>query len=174
MIQAYIGDGKGKSTAGLGLAVRAHGAGLRVCLVLFDKGSETYRHHEENVLATLGIPCHVTGVERMTPDRRFRFGVTEPDRVEARRGLELARSALGGGTYDLVVLDEFLSAVSYGLLAPEDLRSLLEGVPAEVELVLTGRCGDESWLDRVDLITRMTNVRHYFAKGLAARPGIEY
>ena len=174
MIHAYIGDGKGKSTAAIGLLIRACGAGLRVGAVLFDKGSETYRHHEEKAMQALGIPYLVTGMERMQPDGRFRFGVIDADSREAARGLALAENMIGSGAFDLVVLDEALSAVGSGLMNADALLSILAGRTEAMEVVLTGRCEDERLLSAADLVSRVQNVRHYFQKGVRARPGIEY
>ncbi len=174
MRHAYIGDGKGKSTAALGLLIRAVGAGLRAAAIYFDKGCSTYRHHEVTVLERLGVPVHIKGCERMNPDGTFRFGVTPDDRREAQEALDLARRLGRAGEVDLLVLDEILTCVSGGLVPPEDLQRLLRDVPAGVELVCTGRCRDEGWLDGFDLVSRVTKVRHYFDRGVKARPGIEY
>ncbi len=177
MIQAYIGDGKGKSTAALGLLIRALGAGMRVGLIYFDKGNKTYSHHELNVLERLGVRHWVTGLERMQPDGRFRFGATEEDRIEAERGLEIARAAIASGEYDLLVLDEIVTAASFGLIAPDALATLIsrgKTAGSALELVLTGRCANEEMLAGVDLISRVTKVKHYFDAGTKARPGIEY
>ncbi|HOY68325.1 MAG TPA: cob(I)yrinic acid a,c-diamide adenosyltransferase [Candidatus Ozemobacteraceae bacterium] len=174
MIHAYIGDGKGKSTAALGLLIRAFGAGMRVGMVYFDKGNKTYSHHELAVLDRIGVSYWVTGLERMQPDGRFRFGTTEEDRVEAARGLGIAREAIVSGEYDLLVLDEIVTAASFGLLPPSALDELCHLCKPELELVLTGRCSDEAMLGNADLISRITKVRHYFDAGAKARPGIEY
>ncbi|MBP7634102.1 cob(I)yrinic acid a,c-diamide adenosyltransferase [Candidatus Ozemobacteraceae bacterium] len=177
MIQAYIGDGKGKSTAALGLLIRALGAGMRVGIIYFDKGNKTYSHHELNVLEQLGVRHWVTGLERMQSDGRFRFGTTEEDRIEAARGLEIARTEIASGAYDLLVLDEIVTAASFGLIAPDALGSLISQGKSGgdgLELVFTGRCANEEMLAGVDLISRVTKVKHYFDTGTKARPGIEY
>lgn len=177
MIQAYIGDGKGKSTAALGLLIRALGAGMRVGIIYFDKGNKTYSHHEVNVLERLGVRHWVTGLERMQPDGRFRFGTTEEDKIEAGRGFELARAAIASRDYDLLVLDEIVTAASFGLIVPDALGSLIslgKTVGDGLELVLTGRCANEEMLAGVDLISRVTKVKHYFDTGMKARAGIEY
>lgn len=177
MIHAYIGDGKGKSTAALGLLIRALGAGMRVGIIYFDKGNKTYSHHELNVLERLGVRHWVTGLERMQPDGRFRFGTTEEDKIEASRGLELVRAAIASRDYDLLVLDEIVTAASFGLIASDALGSLISQCKAGgdgLELVLTGRCANEEMLTGVDLISRVTKVKHYFDTGTKARAGIEY
>lgn len=174
MIHAYTGDGKGKTTAAIGLLIRAFGAGRKVGIIFFDKGSETYRHNELVVLDRLNIDYHLTGLERMHPDGTFRFGNNNEDLAEARRGLELARDYLQSGVYDLLVLDEALTSYSVNLLKKEDLIDLMRVTPEHTELVLTGRCRDKELLDHADLVTSMTKHKHYFDKGVKARAGIEY
>lgn len=174
MIQAYTGDGKGKTTAAIGLLIRAFGAGREVGIVFFDKGSETYRHNELVVLDRLGIEYHLTGLERMKPDGTFRFGNSEEDCLEASRGLELAREYLKSQKYELLVLDEALTSMSVNLIKKEDLLELMRMTPENVELVLTGRCRDQEILQHADLVTSMTKHKHYFDRGVKARPGIEY
>lgn len=174
MIHAYCGDGKGKSTAAIGLLVRAVGQGMKGHLIMFDKGSETYRHHEIEPLRQLGVQVEVTGCERMTQDRGFRLKNTDDDLAEARRGYHLAEQAFGSATVEILVLDEILSAVTYGLLPEADLLSLLGKAPVGMEIVLTGRCENERILSQADLVTSMNKVRHYFDRGIPSRPGIEY
>ena len=174
MIHAYTGEGKGKTTCAIGLLVRAFGAGKKVIVIFFDKGSETYRHNELVSLDRLGIEYHVTGLERMEPNGKFRFGVTEGDKREALRGIAIAENAVKIDKFDMVVMDEALSSVTYGLLDKSILEKLIDDTPDSVELVLTGRCSDKELLDKCDLVTSMTKEKHYFDKGVQARPGIEY
>ena len=174
MIHAYTGEGKGKTTCAIGLLVRAFGAGKKVIVIFFDKGSETYRHNELVSLDRLGIEYHVTGLERMEPNGKFRFGVTEGDKREALRGIAIAENAVKIDKFDMVVMDEALSSVTYGLLDKSILEKLIEDTPDNIELVLTGRCNDKELLDKCDLVTSMTKEKHYFDKGVKARPGIEY
>ena len=126
------------------------------------------------MLEKLGVKHWVTGLERMQPDGLFRFGTTDEDRSEAARGLELARSAIASGEFDLLVLDEIVTAASYGLMPPSELLSICRSAGSGLELVLTGRCSDETMLGEADLISRITKVKHYFDTGMKARPGIEY
>lgn len=174
MIHAYIGDGKGKTTAAIGLMIRAFGSGRRVGVIFFDKGSETYRHNELVVLDRLGIEYHITGNERMKSDGSFRFEVLDQDIVEAERGIKLAEELVSSGRFDLLVLDEALSTMTYGMLSRQTLMKLIAQTPEELELVLTGRCDDEQVLEQADLVTSMVKQKHYFDKGVPARPGIEY
>jgi len=174
----YTGDGKGKTTAAIGLAVRALGRGLRVDFIQFDKGFQDEEHYyERKVLRSLpGLSLEATGVERMRPGRKFRFGVTEADRAEARRGLDLARDRLLEGGADLLILDEILSAVAYGLLPEAEVWALAEQFWARRprELVMTGRKPSARLLEAADLVTEMVCRKHYFNAGVPARPGFDF
>ncbi len=174
MIHAYTGDGKGKTTAAVGLLIRAFGSGRRVGVIFFDKGSETYRHSELVVLDRLGIEYHITGLERMKPDGSFRFGTLDEDKAEAVRGIDLATEIIAAGRLDLLVLDEALTSMTYGLLDKKVIEELIERCPPELELVLTGRCTDKELLEKADLVTKMVKHKHYFDRGVKARSGIEY
>lgn len=174
MIQAYTGDGKGKTTAAAGLLIRAYGAGKKVMLVAFDKGNKTYKHNEVIVFEKLGIPCCITGLERMLPNGGFRFNNSDEDKKEALRGFRMAESAIKSQNFDLIVLDEILTAVEYKLLDESCLCSLIKETPKSLELVLTGRTTNQHILQACDLVTSMTKIKHYFDQGVDARPGIEY
>ncbi|OGK04774.1 MAG: hypothetical protein A2W80_11875 [Candidatus Riflebacteria bacterium GWC2_50_8] len=174
MIHAYTGDGKGKTTAAVGLLIRAFGAGRKVGVIFFDKGSETYRHNELVVLDRLNIEYHVTGLERMKPDGSFRFGALEEDKREAMRGMELASEIISACRLDLLVLDEVLTTMTYGLVEKNAVEELINKCPEELELVLTGRCTDKELLEKADLVTKMVKHKHYFDRGVKARPGIEF
>ena len=178
-IHVYYGYGKGKTTCCVGLAVRALGAGRRVALVQFDKGYDGENEHysERIVLRGLdGIELHPTGCERMMPDGSFRFGVEQQDMAEACRGLETARRLIREGEQDLLILDEILAAVSYKLLQREDVMSLLDLYDSDrrCELVLSGHAVWSELKERVDLVTQMRKVKHYYEAGTPARLGIEF
>jgi cob(I)alamin adenosyltransferase len=178
-VQVYTGEGKGKTTCALGLSLRALGSGWRVALVQFDKGYDGTNEHyaERKILRGLpGIDLHPTGCERMNANGTFRFGAHEKDKVEARRGLGIARGLLEGGEHRLVVLDEILSAVMVGLFGKEEVTALLDlhARRPVAELVLTGWNAWPELVDRADLVTEMRKVKHYYDAGLGARPGIEF
>jgi cob(I)alamin adenosyltransferase len=178
-IQIYTGDGKGKTTAAIGLSVRAAGAGHKVAFIQFDKGSEGEDFYSErNVLRKVeGIDVLPTGKIRMMPTGQFRFANSPPDFEEAQRGLELARRSLLQKKYDLVVCDEILSCILTKLLTEDDVQGLIdafESAGRHGELLLTGRSLPDSIRARADLITEMKMVKHYFNKGLPARKGIEF
>ena len=166
-VQVYTGDGKGKTTAALGLALRAAGAGLRVYFGQFIKN---------------GAYSELTGLARFADCitvRQFGRGcflLTEPapeDRAAARRALDAIGLALVSGDYDLVIADEANVAVALGLIEPDDLVALIDLRPEQVELVLTGRGAPAAVLARADLVTEMRAVRHYYDQGVGARVGIE-
>jgi len=178
-VQIYTGDGKGKTTAALGLLLRFLGAGGKAVLVQFDKGAGPDDFYSERRLFPLltGLTHHPTGLVRFVPSRgTFRFKNISGDFEEARRGLDLARQAMTSGA-GLVVLDELLSLLLTGLLQEADVDSLLdtyEDLNRPCELVLTGHRVYPALVQRADLITCMEKQKHYFDQGEAARKGIEY
>lgn len=168
-IQVYTGNGKGKTTAALGLAFRALGRGLRVFMVQFMKGGGPYGEHAAAERFSSDFTIVQTGrpgwVNRENPD---------PEDIRlARAALETARTALTGGEYDLIILDEANGAVSFGLLNVEDVLELMAQKPRCVELVLTGRNADERIIAAADLVTEMREIKHYYRAGIPARVGIE-
>lgn len=171
MLHIYCGEGKGKTTAAMGLALRAAGRGKRVVIAQFLKGSNS---GERLALA------QVRGVELLpVPERvRFSFRMDEEERQEAAErfaGLcEQCRERLAAGAADLVVLDEACAALSTGLLDLKTLLSVLESAPEGAEIVLTGRNPAPELLERADYLTEMRCLRHPFQKGVRAREGIEY
>ena len=168
-VQVYTGNGKGKTTAALGLALRAVGHGGQVCLVQFMKGGGPYGEH----LAAERLAPHLT-VFRTGRAGWVRKGNPDPaDIAEAREALELSRIALTSGRYDLVVLDEINGAVDFGLFPVEEVLALLSLRPHNVELILTGRNAHPQLLAAADLVTEMQEVKHYFRQGVAVREGIE-
>ena len=179
MIQFYVGDGKGKTTAAIGLAVRALGAGLRVAFVQFDKGEapDGPGYSERRVLAQLdGLTLLATGRDRRNPDGSFQTENTDEDYREARHGLEVVARLLDNGRHDLLVCDELLTCVTTGLVERGDVEAVLDRHAGReaVELVMTGRCADQALLGRADLVTEMRNVKHYYDAGVEARRGYDY
>lgn len=169
LIQVYTGNGKGKTTAALGLALRAIGQGLRVCMVQFIKGGGAYgEHHAAAKLAPM-LTIYQTGRDGWI----FRDNLDPEDIRIAGETLALARRVLTGGEYDLVILDEINGAAWFGLISPDDILALCADKPATVELILTGRNADERVIAAADLVTEMCEVKHYFQQGIQARIGIE-
>ena len=166
-IQIYTGDGKGKTTAALGLGLRAAGAGLRVSLIQFLKDGD---YSEIKALRQLVPPIRV----RQFGSGRFVQGrPTDEDRALADQGVEAAREDLTSGRYDVVILDEINVAGALGLVATEKLLELLRRRLPQVEVILTGRRAAAAWCEAADLVTEMKAVKHYFQNGVKARIGIE-
>lgn len=171
MIHVYTGKGKGKTTAGLGLAIRALGHDLKVALVYFDKGGEDYG--ERNVLKKLPLDFFSTGANRRNPDGTFRFSITSEDIAEANRGLALAKDLLQQ-KYNLLILDEINSTVALNMLDVQDVCDLIKETPTSTELVLTGRNVHPDIIALADLVTEMNPIKHYMEKGVPARRGIDF
>lgn len=172
-IQVYTGNGKGKTTAALGLAIRAAGHGKKVAIVYFDKGGLLYG--ERNMLPKLAprIKFWVTGLVRFVPGKPFRFGVTPDDKKEVVRGLKIVRG-LFKKKYDLIIMDEINSCLGLKMVPIAPVLKLLQSKPKHLELVLTGRNCPKKIIDRADLATEMKLMKHYFYKGVPARQGIEF
>lgn len=166
MIQVYTGNGKGKTTAALGLALRSCGAGGRVYICQFLKGSYC---------------CELTALKKFKNIKVERFGSScflrrapqKKDIASARRGLRAARKALGAKRYSLVVLDEINIALKLGLLELREVLSLIKGAPLETEVVLTGRFAHPEVIKAADLVSEIREKKHYYKKGVPARKGIE-
>jgi cob(I)alamin adenosyltransferase len=178
-LHVYYGYGKGKTTCCVGLALRAAGSGHRVAIIQFDKGydGEIEHYAERTILRTIeSVSLHPTGAERMLDDGTFRFGVEAQDIDEARRGVEIARELLESGDQHVLILDEVLAAVAYNLLPESEVMSLIDIYEANkrCELVMSGHKVWDSLIEHADLVTEMRKVKHYYAKGVPARPGIEF
>jgi cob(I)alamin adenosyltransferase len=168
MVQVYTGNGKGKTTAALGLAFRAVGRGLVVHMVQFVKGERCGEH-----LAAERFAPFFTVVQ-MGHDGWLGREEPGPEAVRmARKAFEMAREAVTGGRYDLVILDEINTAVSHGLISVEELLRLIREKGEHVELVLTGRNAAPEVVEAADLVTEMREIKHYFKAGVTARIGIE-
>jgi cob(I)alamin adenosyltransferase len=166
-VQLYTGDGKGKTTAALGLALRASGRGLHTYIGQFMKGQrygeiEALRDHPTITLEQYGNPRCIRREE-----------VTADHVAQAQEGLKRAREAMLSGDYDLIVLDEVNVSIWFGVLETEDVLALLDEKPERVEVVLTGRRAPQALIDRADLVTEMREVKHYYQQGVTARIGIE-
>lgn len=169
LVEVFTGDGKGKTSAALGVILRALGHGFRVCIILFMKGN--YPYGEQETLARLpNVTLAVFGRECFVDPNN----VEEEDRREARRALDAAREAMLSGRYDLVVLDEVNVASAWGLVGLDEVIKLIEDKPENVELILTGRCADKRLIEVADLVTEMVAIKHPFDRGIEARPGLDY
>jgi len=161
------GDGKGKTTAALGMAMRAVGHGLRVAFVQFIKAWSVGEHEAAARLAPQ--------LEIFRMGKGFVGGEATPEhRAAARDAREFVRQCLTGGRYEVVVADEVLTAVGLGLLTREEVEALLADRPREVHLVLTGRGAWDSLIEKADMVTDMRLVKHPYEKGTLAQEGVEF
>jgi cob(I)alamin adenosyltransferase len=169
-VQIYTGNGKGKTTASIGLTLRALGAGMRVLFAQLIKGSKYSEIKMLERISDLGGSITF----KQYGEGRFIVGPpSESDKEAAKIGLEEIRTAMKSGEYDLVVLDEANVAAKLGLISFSDLISLIDDKPPMVELVLTGRGASDELIERADLVTEMREIKHYYQKGVMARMGIE-
>lgn len=166
-VHVYTGDGKGKTTAALGLALRAVGAGLRVYIGQFIKSGD----YSEIKALRKYLPS-VT-VEQYGKGCFIKAEPSEEDIQAAQKGLEKLQTSITGGTYDVVIIDEACCAVTAKLFTVDSLLQLINGRPQNVELVFTGRNACRELIEHADLVTEMKNVKHYLDKGVQARKGIE-
>jgi len=166
-VQVYTGEGKGKTTAALGLIVRAVGAGLKVFLAQFIKGG---RYSELKGLQRFD---DLITVEQFGLGRFLNGKCTPADVTAARQGLAKMKTVLASGEYDVVVLDEANIAVFYDLFSVQELLELIDCKPEGTELVITGRHAAPELVERADLVTEMRPVKHYYDAGVKARVGVE-
>ncbi len=165
-IQVYTGNCKGKTTAALGLALRAAGAGLRVFIAQFIKKRRCSEHKAlERFSDLITVKQYGTGFLR---GKRPKAAIDS-----ARKGFAEVSEIITSGEYDVVILDEVNVATHNNLFSVEELLALLDAKPSPVELILTGRYADERVVDKADLVTEMREIKHYARKGVKARVGIE-
>lgn len=170
MIHVYTGEGKGKTTAAFGLALRFIGVGGRVEVVQFMKGRKEVGEFQAQKKIK-GLSVHQFG----RPDFVNPLSPKKIDFELAKEGLKLAKKIVKGKSPpDLLVLDEANVAMHYGLLSAKDVLAFMESVPKNVELVLTGRNAPKEIMQAADLVTEMREVLHPFAGGVRARKGVEY
>lgn len=166
MVQVYTGDGKGKTTAAIGLAIRAAGAGKSVFIGQFVKGMEYSEIKMINNITEIKLKQYGRGC----------FIKTDPEPEDIRLaqvGLDEVEQILKSGEYDLVILDEANIATYYNLFSVDKLISVLDRRAKNVEVVITGRNAGEELLEYADLVTNMVEIKHYYNKGVEARRGIE-
>jgi len=172
LIIVHTGPGKGKTTAALGMALRAVGQGLRVLMVQFIKGS--WHYGELDAAKMLGDEH----LKIMPMGRGFvKVGAEKPDSEDVRMAEEawqFARGEILSGRYEMVILDEINYAISYKMLAPEPVVETLKRKPEMVHVILTGRNAHPTLIDLADLVTEMREVKHPYQKGILAQRGIEY
>jgi len=166
LVQVYTGDGKGKTTAALGLALRAAGWGLHTFIAQFMKGQDYGERHSLLRLAPF-IVCEQYG------RAEFIRQASAEDCALAQHGLQKADEAMRSGHYTIIILDEICVALHFGLLQLPEVLELIDRKPPDVELVLTGRRAPRELIERADLVTEMREVKHPYQRGIGARRGIE-
>ena len=172
LVQVYTGNGKGKTTASIGLGIRAYGNGLKVIMIQFLKSGVT---GELNVLNKLGENFKVYRFEK---EKDFTWNLTEEEKKELKKeieeGFNFAKKVVQENMCDMLILDEVMAAVNGGYINVEDVLGLIENKNDKMELVLTGRNVPKAIADKSDLITEMKDIKHYFNDGVPARKGIEF
>jgi cob(I)alamin adenosyltransferase len=168
LVQVYTGDGKGKTTAALGLAIRAAGHGMKVYMIQFMKGDIHYGELkvQENIpnleIVQFGKPTFVNKNNPAIEDIEL-----------AQLGLDHAKVIIEEGQYDIVILDELNVAIDFKLVEIEKVIKIIETKPKHVEIIITGRNAKKEIIDMADLVTNMRKVKHYFDAGVGARRGFE-
>lgn len=172
LVMVYTGDGKGKTTAALGMAVRAVGRGFRVLMIQFIKGS--WHYGELDGVKALGPMFEITtggkGFVGIVDDK-LPF---EEHQKAAGETLAFAKAKITSGAYDLVILDEINNAVKGNLIPVEGVLDLLDARPPELHLLLTGRAAHPAVIERADLVTEMREVKHPYHQGILAQVGVDY
>jgi cob(I)alamin adenosyltransferase len=168
-IQIYTGNGKGKTTAALGQAVRAAGNGFRSYILMLMK---EFPYNEVSALSSLKEFITIEQVGK--DDYVYRKELPSNEEVEkAKQALERAGQNMKSGDFEIIILDEVLVAVYFGLITVDDILPLINEKPVDIELILTGRYCPQELIERADLVTEMKEVKHYYQKGILARRGIE-
>ncbi len=166
-VQVYTGDGKGKTTAALGLALRAFGAGMNVYIAQFVKGMKY------SELESLKVLSEYVTVKQYGRDCFINRNPAPEDIQAARDGFREVRGIMLSGDYQVVILDEANIATWYQLFTVDDLLNLIQEKPDHVELIITGRNADPRIIEAADLVTEMKEIKHYYQVGVQARDGIE-
>ncbi len=169
LVQIFTGEGKGKTSAALGVVLRALGHGLRVYIVYFMKGD--YPYGERNILSKLPNVSMTSFAQKGFIDPA---NIKPEEIAQAKQALAAAREAMLSGSYDLVVLDEVNLAAAWKMVELGEVVKLIRDKPRNVELILTGRQADTKLIKLADLVTEMLKIKHPYDKGIMARRGIDY
>ncbi len=173
-VQVYTGDGKGKTTAAMGLALRALGQGKKVAITMFTKGGDNYGEVKAfNKLQPdlrKNLTLNQAGLDRIV----YTSNQTENDKIIMQKGWEDAKKIINSGETDVVILDEMNIAIDLNMIDEKDVLETIKNKPENVEIVLTGRNAHQSIIDAADLVSNIQPIKHYWNKGVKAREGIEY
>lgn len=169
LVEVFTGDGKGKTSAALGIALRASGHDLKVFIVYFMKGNFPYG--EQKVLPQLSNVTFAKFGQLSFVDPN---NVKEEEKIEAKKALDTAKKAMLSNNYDVIILDEINVAVTWKLIDLNEVINLIQEKPEKVELILTGRYADEKLIAAADLVTNMTKIKHPYDEGILSREGIDY
>jgi len=169
LVQVYTGNGKGKTTACFGLALRASGHGKKVIIIQFMKGDPNYGE----VKAVKNLP-NIELIQSGLPTF-VKKGDPSPEDLElAEKGLDIAVNAVKSGEYDLVILDEINVAVDFGLISLKSVLEIIENKNEKTELILSGRYAAKELTEIADLVSEVKEIKHPFTKGIPARKGIDF
>ena len=170
LVSVFTGDGKGKTSAAIGIATRASGHGFKVFIAFFMKG-DNYIHGEKTALASFpNVTMKSFGREGWVDKNN----IQPEDKEQAKKGFTAARDAMRSGKYDVIVLDEINIAVNFGLIEANDVIKLIDEKPENIELILTGRNADAKIIQAADMVTEMLMIKHPYNNGVQARRGIDY
>jgi cob(I)alamin adenosyltransferase len=171
-VQVYTGDGKGKTTAAVGLAVRAAGNGYNVFMVQFLKGGKTGEIESAKKMSPF------FNIFRFEKKRGFFWTLSDEEKIELKAEVQNAyafcKEALIEEKCDILIMDEIMGALSNKLISEEQVLELIENKPDNIELILTGRNVPKAIIDKANLVTEMKDIKHYFNEGVPSREGIEF
>lgn len=173
-IQVYTGNGKGKTTASLGLAMRALGRGWKVMIVMFTKGGNDYGELISFSKLCPGMKDNVKIVQAGLDRIVYSSNITNDDKNKIAQGWQTAKEAIQNDSYQLVILDEANIAIDLGFIDLDDILRTLKNKPDNMEIVLTGRNAKQEIIDTADLVSEIKPIKHYWDRGIKARKGIEF
>lgn len=173
-IQVYTGNGKGKTTASLGLAMRAIGRGWKVLIVMFTKGGNDYGELISFSQLCPGMKDNVKIVQAGLDRIVYSTNLKDEDKKKIQEGWQIAKNAIKNDEYQLIILDEANIALDLGFIELNDMVETLQNKPNDMEIVLTGRNAKQEIIDTADLVSEIKPVKHYWDKGIKARKGIEF
>ena len=169
IVMVFTGNGKGKTTAALGIAIRAMGHGFKICMIQFIKGSWKYGELEAVKRFTDLMDFHVTGRGFTWKSEDF-----EKDKKAAREGWRLAKEVMASGKYRIIILDELTYLIKLNMIDEKEVVEAILNKPQDLHIVVTGRDAPVSLIDAADLVTELKAVKHPLEKGIKAQKGIEF